>query len=132
MRGATSSPERVRRVFSKVRKGRVIAESPRAGAQLDWGSAVNLTVSRGRLAVTQSVRVETNDLDRMAVEVRDLVAALPEPKPSVGQDACELGVRVSERILRPDIEPDSSAPIEVRIRASKGDDVVPIEIRGVV
>jgi beta-lactam-binding protein with PASTA domain len=38
----------MRRAFSKVRKGRVIAESPSAGRHLARGAAVKLTVSRGR------------------------------------------------------------------------------------
>jgi len=48
IRGHGCSVGRIRKVFSKARKGRVVAESPRAGLQLARGSAVKLTVSRGR------------------------------------------------------------------------------------
>ena len=48
IRGAHCAVGRVRRVFSKqVRKGRVIAQRPRAGTRLAAGSKVRLVVSKG-------------------------------------------------------------------------------------
>ena len=38
----------VRKAFSKVKKGRVIAESRRPGAVLPVGTKINLVVSKGR------------------------------------------------------------------------------------
>jgi hypothetical protein len=48
LRGKRCSLGRVRRVFSRTRSGRIIAQSTRPGARLPRGARVNVVVSRGR------------------------------------------------------------------------------------
>jgi hypothetical protein len=49
IRAGHCRPGKISRVYSSLKKGRVLSQNPRAGTRLRAGTAVALTISRGRI-----------------------------------------------------------------------------------